>query len=935
MGELIVVDAGVFAALKAQVYQSILGPTGSTGSTGPSGGPTGSTGPTGLGATGPTGFVGSTGVTGSTGSTGASVTGPTGALGLTGPTGAGPTGPTGFSATGPTGLGGATGPTGAGFTGAVTPTHHTTARSLPDLFGDDWHWKDFGIVGDGVTDDSGAINTMISTVSGLGGGVIRLAQAGGVAFYIANPIQMAYNVTLDGGGATNYSEGGNTVFILNGTEYRAFLMQNVGNARIRNCYFSLTGSSASSGFVALIDNAINCEVSGCTFDHPKGEVYVSASSATTQDCLFANNAFVNSGGNGFTLTGANVQSNIVRDNKFTSSVGFGIELTAGAHHNLLQGNKTILNGIELIGITYTCHHNRVIGNHAEGTGDNGISITGNYNTVVGNICYKCYYDGICLYGSYNTVTGNICVSNGQSYNVSNTNIYAGIGIRQNFGGIAQNNTVVGNTTDDDQASPTQYYGIFLDGTNATYATWAASTVYAAGVYVQSGLNIYYTAAGGTSGSTQPTWTSGSSSDGGVTWLYVTSWITFREPIGCAIGPNACYRSVSSTTLSDTTVNHYNNVIDQSYARVASAASSTASRYDITGIIKQLRQWSATSYTYGNMIYGANGNIYRCVNLGGASSVQPTHSSGIVTETDGVAWLMSQLNAHEYLVEATQTGPVVGVDAIFGVGNIDEIATFTDIVAGSGDPNGVVTAPQASLFLRRDGATGTLGYFKGTTGATASGWWPIGNGTGPTGPTGPTGMVGATGPTGPTGSAGSVGSTGPTGAVGGVGPAGATGPTGPTGNTGATGAGGAGGATGPTGYTGPAGSSALGFTSGTGTVTSLTANTVTSLGSITLTAGDWDVQVVVNATVGVSGDATVLKVGPSTVNTTFGSGADNSGFAAGSVGIENNASFPTSTLNACSPAVRFNLAGSTGIFIMAECINTAASSVTSYIRARLM
>lgn len=51
------------------------------------------------------------------------------------------------------------------------------------------------------------------------------------------------------------------------------------------------------------------------------------------------------------------------------------------------------------------------------------------------------------------------------------------------------------------------------------ATWAASTFYAAGAYTFYNGNYYKTTSGGTSGSTAPTHTSGSASDGGVTWVY--------------------------------------------------------------------------------------------------------------------------------------------------------------------------------------------------------------------------------------------------------------------------------------------------------------------------------------------------------------------------------------------------------------------------------
>lgn len=61
-------------------------------------------------------------------------------------------------------------------------------------------------------------------------------------------------------------------------------------------------------------------------------------------------------------------------------------------------------------------------------------------------------------------------------------------------------------------------------TTAGYAAkenWAAGHVYAAGDFVRSPSTerLYSTVAGGTAGATEPTHTSGSVSDGGVTWLY--------------------------------------------------------------------------------------------------------------------------------------------------------------------------------------------------------------------------------------------------------------------------------------------------------------------------------------------------------------------------------------------------------------------------------
>jgi hypothetical protein len=61
-----------------------------------------------------------------------------------------------------------------------------------------------------------------------------------------------------------------------------------------------------------------------------------------------------------------------------------------------------------------------------------------------------------------------------------------------------------------------------DAITAEYERWYTATVYAAGAYCTSNGNMYSTAAGGTSGATAPSHTTGTVSDGGINWTYVDS-----------------------------------------------------------------------------------------------------------------------------------------------------------------------------------------------------------------------------------------------------------------------------------------------------------------------------------------------------------------------------------------------------------------------------
>lgn len=67
--------------------------------------------------------------------------------------------------------------------------------------------------------------------------------------------------------------------------------------------------------------------------------------------------------------------------------------------------------------------------------------------------------------------------------------------------------------------------------------WTTSTVFAAGSYCFNDGNYYKTTAGGTTGATAPTHTTGSASDGGVTWTY--------------------YDGIYDTFLADTDVSFFN------------------------------------------------------------------------------------------------------------------------------------------------------------------------------------------------------------------------------------------------------------------------------------------------------------------------------------------------------------------------------------------
>lgn len=82
--------------------------------------------------------------------------------------------------------------------GTVTATGTTAARTLPDRFAETISVKDFGAVGDGVADDTTAIQAAISAVASAGGGTVFIPPG---SFKISSTLSITRaNILLSGAG---------------------------------------------------------------------------------------------------------------------------------------------------------------------------------------------------------------------------------------------------------------------------------------------------------------------------------------------------------------------------------------------------------------------------------------------------------------------------------------------------------------------------------------------------------------------------------------------------------------------------------------------------------------------------------------------------------------------------------------------------------------
>lgn len=344
------------------------------------------------------------------------------------------------------------------------------------------------------------------------------------ALAVGAPICIPWN----GGGVYNFSAvidlPSNTFVFSEGglakskttTVGRLFRMTGVSGVRIQNLW--IDGNKAggiTAGPTFDFQGCSDCLLEDCVIDNPTREIRLGSGSTRI---TVQRNKITNSANHSIQVDGSGTQRNKIIDNVIDNGVGFGVILSNGANRNLIKGNSCFVNGIELIGITSECWGNRIIGNHAEGTGDNGISVTGYSNTVVGNECRGCYHAGIHLYGHGNTATGNVCVNNSQRFPVDGLS-FDGITISPDFGGRGSGNVAAGNICYDDQAVPTQGWGVLVTGIQ-THVWITGDTIATARTYRYFGTNCYINASTGVTGGSAPVHTSGTVSDGGVDWTFL-------------------------------------------------------------------------------------------------------------------------------------------------------------------------------------------------------------------------------------------------------------------------------------------------------------------------------------------------------------------------------------------------------------------------------
>lgn len=418
----------------------------------------------------------------------------------------------------------------------------STARPLSDRFAELVSVTDFGAKGDGVTDDTAAFNA-------------ALAAAKAVFVPMPSNYYRTTNAITVPAGKTLFGEGG-PLIKYHGTTGSIGVVQTGGDG-CRIVGLSIDGGNTNNPLTPFSSVSLKVTHANVIVEDVKIE------NSRQAGALFqgANNSQFRHGSAKFGAgPGLSVQQT-------TNCTFFDIDVSRNlsnfgcyvfeSNHNTFENLRALNKGtgnvsLELIGITYSCSHNKVIGCRAEGTGDNGISITGTDNVIAYNHSEECKHAGIYVYGSRNVVVGNHCMNNNQRFTGDATAKFAGITIQSSWGGLAEQNSVTGNTCIDTQTTKTQYAGVRI--APHSYPTYAANTAYTTNSYVANNLSVYKCVQAGTSavGGTAPTHLSGDVTDGTVIWRYVTTADTNLNPKHNVVAGNMVYGNQNPGVLQETT-----------------------------------------------------------------------------------------------------------------------------------------------------------------------------------------------------------------------------------------------------------------------------------------------------------------------------------------------------------------------------------------------